>query len=78
MVTLIPTLNVTLYVATTLKTVIQNKMFVVEFRYNKTIVFGIHSKFTYDSEAKYIVKLCLSVDSSFFSTYILHYSNVLG
>ena len=51
MVTLIPTLNISLYVATTLKTVIQNKMFVVEFRYNKTIVFGIHSKFTYDSEA---------------------------
>ena len=51
MVTLIPTLNVSLYVAITLKTVIQNKMFVMEFRYNKTIVFGIHSKFIYDSEA---------------------------
>ena len=51
MVTLITTLNISLYVAITLKAVIQNKMFVVEFRYNKTIVFGIHSKFTYDSEA---------------------------
>ena len=68
MVTLIPTLNISLYVAITLKAVIQNKMFVVEFRYNKTIVFGIHSKFTYDSEAYDIVKLCLSLDSSFFST----------
>ena len=38
----------------------QNQMFVVEFRYNKTIVFEIHSKFTYDSEAYDIVKLCLS------------------
>ena len=68
MVTLIPTLNISLYVAITLKAVIQNKMFVVEFLYNKTIVFGIHSKFTYDSEAYDIVKLCLSLDSSFFST----------
>ena len=68
MVTLILTLNIYLYVAMTLKAVIQNKMFVVEFHYNKTIVFGIHSKFTYDSEAYDIVKLCLSLDSSFFST----------
>ena len=68
MVTLIPTLNVSLYVAITLKTVIQNKMFVVEFHYNKTIVFGIHNKFTCDSEAYDIVKLCLSLGSSFFST----------
>ena len=68
MVTLITTLNISLYVAITLKAVIQNKMFVVEFRYNKTIVFGIHSKFTYDSKAYDIVKLYLSLDSSFFST----------
>ena len=68
MVTLIPTLNISLYVAITLNTLIQNKMFVVEVRCNKTIVFGIHSKFTYDSEAYDIVKLCLSLDSSFFST----------
>ena len=68
MVTLIPTLNISLYVAITLKVVIQNKIFVVEFRYNKTIVFGIHSKFTYDSEAYDIVKLCLSLHSGFFST----------
>ena len=47
MVTLIPTLNISLYVAITLKVVIQNKMFVVEFPYNKTVVFGIQSKFTY-------------------------------
>ena len=68
MVTLIPTWNISLYVAITLNTLIQNKMFVVEVRCNKTIVFGIHSKFTYDSEAYDIVKLCLSLDSSFFST----------
>ena len=43
-------------------------MFMVEFRYNKTIAFEIYSKFTYDSEAYDIVKLCLSLDSSFFST----------
>ena len=68
MVTLIPTLNISLYVAITLNTLIQNKMFVVEVRCNKTIVFGIHSKFTYDSEAYDIVKVCLFLDSSFFST----------
>ena len=68
MVTLIPTLNISLYDTITLKAIIQNKMFVVEFRYSKTIVFVIHSKFTYDSEAYDIVKLCLSLDSSFFST----------
>ena len=43
-------------------------MFVVEFRYNKTIVFGIHGMFTYGSEAYDIVKPCLSLDSSFFPT----------
>ena len=42
-------------------------MSVVEFRYNKTIIFGIYGKFTYDSEAYDIVKLFLSLDSSFFS-----------
>ena len=68
MVTLIPTLNISLYVAITLNTLIQNKMFVVEVRCNKTIVFGIHSKFTYDSEAYDIVKVCLFLDSSFFPT----------
>ena len=68
MVTLITPLNIPFYVAITLKAVIQNKMFMVEFRYNKTIVFGIHSKFTYDSEAYDMVKLCLSLDSNFFST----------
>ena len=68
MVTLIPTLNISLYVAITLKAIIQNKMFVMEFRYNKSIAFGIHSKVTYDSEAYDIVKFCLSLDSSFFST----------
>ena len=36
--------------------------------FNLVIVFGIHSKLTYDSEAYDIVKLCLSLDSSFFST----------
>ena len=51
MVTLIPTLNISLYVGITLKAAIQNKTFVVELRYNRTIVFGNHSKFTYDSEA---------------------------
>ena len=56
MVILIATLNISLYVAVTLKAVIQNKMFVMEFRYSKTIVFGIHSKFTDDSEAYDIVK----------------------
>ena len=78
MVTLIPTLNISFFPVITLKAVIQNKMFVVEFRYNKTIAFGIHSKFTYDSEAYNIVKLCLSPDSSLFLTLIVHYSNVLG
>ena len=68
MVTLIPTLNRSFYDAITLNGAIQNKMFVVEFRYNKTIVFGIHSKFNYDFEAYDIVKLCLSLDSSFFLT----------
>ena len=63
MVTLIPTSNISLYVVITLKAIIQNKIFVVEFRYNKTIVFGI-----YNSEAYDIVKLCFSLDSSFFST----------
>ena len=51
-------LNICFYAAITLKATIQRldwrfsrKMSVVEFRYNKTIVFGIHSKFTYDCEA---------------------------
>ena len=59
MVTLIPTLNISLYVVITLKAIIQNKMFVVEFCYNKIIVFGI-----YNSEAYDIVKLCLILVSS--------------
>ena len=62
-----PTLNISLYVAITLTAVIQNKMFAVKFRYNKNIVFEIHSTF-YDSEANDILKLCLSLDSSFLST----------
>ena len=39
-------------------------MSVVEFRYNETIAFGIHSKFTYDSEPYNIVTLYLSLDST--------------
>ena len=41
------------------------KMSVVEFRYSKTIIFGIHSKFTYDSETYDIVKLYLFINLNY-------------
>ena len=75
MVTLMPTLKVCLFVAITLKASIKNnlskswrfsmKMSVVEFRYSKTIIFGIHSKFTYDSETYDIVKLYLFINLNY-------------
>ena len=80
LVTLMPTLNMFLTATTTLnnlsKVAIQNNLSkhrrcsreisAVEFRYNRTMIFGIHSNFTYDSETYDIVKLYLSLDSSFF------------
>ena len=71
LVTLMPTLNMFLSNAITLEAAIQNNLsksrrisrqiFAVEFRYNGTIIFGIHSNFTYDSETSDIVKLYLSL-----------------
>ena len=76
-VTLMPTLNIFLFVAITLGTAIQNnsprsrrfswEISVVEFLYSGAIVFDIHSNFTYISETNDIVKLYLSLDSSFVS-----------
>ena len=84
-VTLMPTLNISLSVAIALKAAIQNNFSkswrfsrgksVVEFSYSKTFVFGIHNNFTNDSETYDTVKLYLSCDSSFFSLQIMHYSN---
>ena len=75
--TLMPTLNIFLFVAITLGTAIQNnsprsrrfsrEISVVEFLYSGAIVFDIHSNFTYISETSDIVKLYLSLDSSFVS-----------
>ena len=52
-----PALNMVLSVAFTLEAAIQNnfsksseELSVVKFRYSETILFGIHSSFTYDSE----------------------------
>ena len=77
LLTLMPTLNIFLFVAITLEVAIQNNLSksqrfsreisVVQFRYSGTIVFGINSNFTYDSEIYDIVKLYLSLNSSFFS-----------
>ena len=82
LVTLMPTLKIFLSVTITLEAAIQNNLSkswrfsrdisVVEFRYGGTIVFGIHSNFTYDSETYDIVKLYLSLDSSFFSILITY------
>ena len=76
-VTLMQTLNIFLSVAITFEAAIQNNLSkpwrfsreisVVEFRYTETIVFGIRSSFTYDSETYNIVKSYLSHDSTFFS-----------
>ena len=77
LVTLMPTLNIFLSVMIYLEAAIQNnlsksrrfsrKISLVEFGFGGTIVFGIHSNFTYDSETYAIVKLYLSLDSSLFS-----------
>ena len=53
-VTLMPTLNKLLSVAITLKPPSRKKRktSVVLFRYNETIVFGIHSNFTYNRSSR--------------------------
>ena len=76
-VTLMQTLNIFLSVAITFEAAIQNNLSkswrfsreisAVEFRYTETIVFGIRSSLTYDSETYNIVKSYLSHDSTFFS-----------